>query len=133
MSTSRRIKEIFVYGTLMQGGLYSEILQRGGVRYLGPARCRGRLHDLGDYPGLVLQGKAWVSGEIYRADDIDALLQVLDDLEVAYGFERTVVEADWQHGPGEAWCWIYRGDLKSAPVLQGGSWRAHQRREKRRG
>ena len=63
---------------------------RGSVRYrvhaarstfLGEGSVRGRLVDLGSYPGLIA-GAGRVRGEIYRLDGPE-LLPVLDREEVA--------------------------------------------------
>lgn len=70
---------LFVYGTLRIGG--SNDIRRFGAcsRLLGPARVRGRLYDLGDYPGLVLGGSGWVSGELHAIGA--AIEPALDELE----------------------------------------------------
>lgn len=133
MTPSVRIREIFVYGSLMQGGLYWEFMDRGDVKCLGPARCRGTLYDLGEYPGLSLDGKRWIAGELYRPASMDLLLPVLDELETSHDFRREVVEVDWPHGPTPAWCWVYAGATAPGDEIKGGSWRAHLRRRKARG
>ena len=57
----------------------------GASTLLGDARVRGTLLDLKTYPGLV-DGKGWVSGELYRLHDRE-LLPILDRQE-GYNFER---------------------------------------------
>lgn len=133
MTDPARLKEIFVYGTLMRGGLYAELMQRGELKFVGAARCRGRLYDLGEYPGMIAGGGGWVAGELYRSSEIARTLPVLDDLESTASFERRVVEVDWPHGPSPAWCWVYVGDLSGVEPVTGGSWRAHLRRRRRSG
>lgn len=131
MESGARLKEIFVYGTLMSGEIYSDLMRRGEVKLLGPARCRGALYDLGDFPGLTSGGRGWVAGELYRSSEILRTLPVLDELESTEPFRREVVEVDWPHGPSPAWCWLYVGDLSGATPIPGGSWRAHRRRARR--
>ncbi len=65
---------IFVYGTLRAGE--SNDIRRAATRhkivaprFVGSARLRGRLHDFGAYPGLVLDEAAGaVTGEVYEID-----------------------------------------------------------------
>jgi gamma-glutamylcyclotransferase (GGCT)/AIG2-like uncharacterized protein YtfP len=95
---------LFVYGTLRMGG--SNDIRRFGPysRLLGPARVRGRLYDLGDYPGLVLGGLDWVSGELHAiAPEIEP---ALDALEADHAF-------------------LLKGDVFTSDVVQ--QWIAYKR------
>lgn len=108
---------VFVYGTLMTGERYHELL--GGSEPAGGASTapRYRLINLGPYPALVSGGHTAVRGELYRVDD--ATLERLDHLEdhpelyqrreieladgrraLAYFFDeaegREIVSGDWK-------------------------------------
>src|SRR5262249_36826380 len=75
----------FAYGTLL-GGRRPAAIARTAERLavLGPATVRGRLYDLGEYPGLVLDPAAnEVHGTICTVPD-EAVLAALDAYE---GFE----------------------------------------------
>ena len=69
---------LFVYGTLMRGGRYHELL--ASARFCGEARTPPcfRLVELGEYPALV-SGDACVSGELFQVDD--ETLAAIDELE----------------------------------------------------
>src|ERR1700755_2528533 len=75
---------LFVYGTLMRGFDHpmAQLLSRS-ADFLGEARCRGRLHLVKHYPGLVLSQDSAdvVVGELYRLRDRAALLGELDMYE----------------------------------------------------
>jgi gamma-glutamylcyclotransferase (GGCT)/AIG2-like uncharacterized protein YtfP len=130
VSTNR----IFTYGAAMRGGIYADLLSgRRDVKYLGPARCRGMLYDLGGSAALVPEGRMWVAGELYRCRRIDEILAALDALEEAAVFERTVGKVGWRHGETDAWIYCYTGDLEGAIRIPGGSYRARLRRLKREG
>src|SRR5687768_15321910 len=65
---------LFTYGTLMRGyGLHHVLGPR--AERLGTATARGRLLDLGRYPGVV-EGRGWVRGEVYRLRDPQVLAAV---------------------------------------------------------
>jgi gamma-glutamylaminecyclotransferase len=74
---------LFVYGTLMRGGVRHRVF--AGQRFLGEVRTRPHyaLFDLGAYPGMVhspSEGRA-IHGELY---EIDAdLIARLDRIEGA--------------------------------------------------
>ena len=93
--------------------------------FLGAGEVRGRLLDLGRYPGLI-DGAGRVRGEIYRLDDPE-LLPVLDR-EEGYNFERCcaiVTLANGRHA--RAWVYRYRGPQNRAvPIPDGDYRRAHR-------
>jgi gamma-glutamylcyclotransferase (GGCT)/AIG2-like uncharacterized protein YtfP len=128
------VKQIFVYGTLMHDGVNADLLsRRRDARYLGPARCRGVLYDLGEYPALVIEGKAWVAGELYRCDAIEEIVRNLDPLESEAGFDRLLLAVTWKLGETEAWTYVHPSAPPGAPRIPGGSYKARLRDLKRAG
>ena len=70
--------DLFVYGTLRKGLRLHHHL-RGAV-YTHDARTRGRLYDIGTYPGLLIDSSAdWVTGEVFEVDE--QLVSLLDQVE----------------------------------------------------
>jgi gamma-glutamylcyclotransferase (GGCT)/AIG2-like uncharacterized protein YtfP len=111
---------IFVYGTLMQGYGLHHVLARG-ARFLEAGKVRGRLVDLGDYPGMVT-GVGQVKGEVYRIEDPE-LLPVLD-AEEGYNFERSRVIATLASGRhARVWIYRYRGPREHAVAIAHGNYR----------
>jgi gamma-glutamylcyclotransferase (GGCT)/AIG2-like uncharacterized protein YtfP len=94
--------------------------------FLGEGAVRGRLLDLGRYPGLI-DGDGRVRGEIYRLDDPE-LLPVLDR-EEGYNFERRRVIVTHANGRrARAWVYRYRGPQNRAvPIPDGDYRRVHPR------
>jgi gamma-glutamylcyclotransferase (GGCT)/AIG2-like uncharacterized protein YtfP len=93
------------------------VLGRGATA-AGTGTARGRLLDLGRYPGLI-EGAGRVHGEIYRLDDPE-LLPILDR-EEGYNFERRRAIVTLAGGR-RAWAWLYRyrGPREGArPILDG--------------
>lgn len=70
---------VAVYGTLRAGGVNDISRLRPGLLSIGRTTLTGCLHDLGWYPGLVLQGTQPVLAEVYPLDD--ALEIILDGIE----------------------------------------------------
>jgi gamma-glutamylcyclotransferase (GGCT)/AIG2-like uncharacterized protein YtfP len=78
------IRHVFVYGTLRAGEQRDINRLRPAPRWLGSARVDGVLHDLGEYPGLVLgPGSGFeqtqVKGDVYEI--AGELEPVLDEIE----------------------------------------------------
>lgn len=128
---------LFVYGTLMatagdaMGRVERARLARESVP-LGVATTRGRLYDLGRYPGLVV-GAAHdgvVEGELVRLTDPPRSLGWLDRYEgiVADRLDTNEyrrAEIDVTMATGEivrASAYLYTRELDRARLVAGGSW-----------
>ena len=72
-------RHVAVYGTLRAGGINDIGHLQLGIALLGHTRLHGSLHDLGWYPGLVLDGRCAVLAEVYPLHP--ALEQALDGIE----------------------------------------------------
>lgn len=65
---------LFIYGTLHPDRAPAEVAPAVALlKPLGPATLRGRLLDLGAYPGLLLPGEAIVPGQLFAFPDDRAL------------------------------------------------------------
>jgi gamma-glutamylcyclotransferase (GGCT)/AIG2-like uncharacterized protein YtfP len=126
---------LFTYGTLMTGFSRRPLL--GEARLEGPARIRGSLYHFGEYPGLVLDGRGWVAGELYQVPDLPARLPILDREEWCDPAAETrslyLRRAVPVHADGgevrEAWVYAYNERFGAAagrgPRVESGDWRAH--------
>jgi gamma-glutamylcyclotransferase (GGCT)/AIG2-like uncharacterized protein YtfP len=123
---------VFLYGSLMRGFESHEGLDLPGrAEFAGEAHCKGTLYDLGEYPGMTLEGDGRVAGELYRPLD-EGLLDDIDRFEDYYPesaddslFVRRhleVVDRDLQ-----AWAYVYNGPTEDAPVIESGDWREYQK------
>ena len=100
--------DLFVYGTLRKQMSHplGHLLVRQG-QFLGLGIFQGKLYDLGRYPGVVPSKEKTdlVTGEVYRINEPDRVLRLLDEYE-GPRFKRTRVTAFF--GPdGHLSCWIY--------------------------
>lgn len=78
-----RTEHVFVYGTLRRGQALHGQLERAGAEFVGEGWIRGRLYDLGEYPGAVPSdlGNEQVFGELYRLGRPSEQLPILDEVE----------------------------------------------------
>ena len=117
---------IFVYGTLRRGAAMHALLAPG-AEWEGSARMRGRLYDLGHFPGFA-DGRAsdWVQGELYRLAGADpaALLDSLDRYE-GTTFRREVREAVRDGGERmPAYVYVFTGSLRGRRRIASGDYLA---------
>ena len=111
---------LFTYGTLMRGYALHAVLGQGATA-AGTGTARGRLLDLGRYPGLI-EGAGRVHGEIYRLDDPE-LLPILDR-EEGYNFERRRAIVTLANGRRvRAWLYRYRGPRERSTPIHDGDYR----------
>ena len=123
-------KRLFVYGTLRQGHLMHGLLRPLG-RFLGRASVKGRLYDLGGYPGLVLDDAAgWVHGELYSLTRPGQAFEVLDEYEGCLPAEvgkpeyrRVLCEVVNDRGRfSKAWMYEYVGSVAGFALLADGNY-----------
>jgi gamma-glutamylcyclotransferase (GGCT)/AIG2-like uncharacterized protein YtfP len=116
--------KLFAYGTLRQGFAPAEIAGAAGrLRPVGRAVARGRLYDLGAYPGArfavltatteAAAGFENIEGEVYEVPDARTW-QELDAYEgfkasdpVASLFVRREIEVTMIDSGEDAVCWAY--------------------------
>ena len=124
---------LFVYGTLLPDTAtapISSVVNR--LRRAGPATVRGRLYDMGGFPGMIADGDQNVSGELLIICATSAWLR----LDLYEGYDRANPERsffrrercvatlpDGQQMP--AWVYLYNRDLEDTPPIKSGCWRTH--------
>jgi gamma-glutamylcyclotransferase (GGCT)/AIG2-like uncharacterized protein YtfP len=107
---------LFIYGTLhptRAPGEIADVVQR--MTSEGRGTIRGRLYDLGEYPGVVLDDttKERVPGEVFTLPSESNALARLDDYEEYHPqhpesslFRRIETTVTLQNG-GQRVCWVY--------------------------
>lgn len=130
-SLPRRDSLLFVYGSLrpFTGIPMARWLARH-AHYTGAARVRGRLYDLGPYPGFVRTHRRgeWVIGELYSCRP--AVLARLDRYEAGTAscasprFERiaATVETARFRPRRTAWLYLYRPGVQRRPRITHGDY-----------
>jgi gamma-glutamylcyclotransferase (GGCT)/AIG2-like uncharacterized protein YtfP len=122
---------LFVYGTLMRGFDHpmAQLLSRS-ADFIGTARCRGRLHLVKHYPGLVKSDHAddIAFGELFRLRRPAELLREFDMYEACgEGFAepteyvRRMLAVTRDDGVvSEAWTYIYNWPVDHLPRIASG-------------
>ena len=119
---------LFVYGHLQRGQVgYERLGLVKNTQWLGEAQVQGRLYEIGDYPGLILDGEEVVKGELIAFDDT-ALWAALDDYEDCdrddpETSEYRRVEIDMLGG-GRAWVYVYNRSVDDLVMIASGRWAA---------
>jgi gamma-glutamylcyclotransferase (GGCT)/AIG2-like uncharacterized protein YtfP len=124
---------LFVYGTLRPAVAPPEVADAVSQwRFIGPARVRGRLYDLGQYPGAALDEAAasFISGEVFGLPQDSNLLNLLDAYEgfdaadhQASLFIRAQTRAALSDGSQlECWIYVYNRTLAAAPLIASGDY-----------
>lgn len=70
---------LFIYGTLRRGCRAEHFMREASAFYIGIAEVNGYLVYIDRYPGLILGGENFVSGELYSINP--QMLKKLDNYE----------------------------------------------------
>jgi molybdenum cofactor cytidylyltransferase len=115
--------KLFVYGTLMRGGLRHDALR--GQQFLREAVTRPKylLFDMGGHPGLVVADKAGraVHGELYEVER--RLIRPLDMIEgspESYRLEPVEIEGE----AGSVSAYLFQKSTAGLRQIEAGRWRA---------
>lgn len=113
---------IAFYGSLMgDHGKQEELKIKGCLEAVGPCEIRGRLYDLGEYPGLV-QGDGRVKAELYKVKDpaVFSLLDEYEEFDVRGPdrslFVRHVVRLS--EPTRDAWVYFYNRPVNNLPEIR---------------
>lgn len=126
-------QNLFLYGTLLPGEAPKEI---AGIvsrfRRLGSAQVRGRLYDLGEFPGAVLDPSArtMIHGELVVLPSGDQILDALDRYEEFDPsdpkkslFVRKKAKIQMANGSSrEGWIYVYNRHPGKARLVRGGDY-----------
>jgi gamma-glutamylcyclotransferase (GGCT)/AIG2-like uncharacterized protein YtfP len=115
---------LFVYGTLRsQMNDPLRLLEQRAV-LIGLGTFRGKLFDLGRYPGVVPSRVSTdrVIGEVYRLSTSQAALGILDQYE-GLRFRRKRVPISLDSGQTVAcWIYLYRGSVRHRKLIPSGDY-----------
>ena len=122
---------LFVYGTLLDKQNEFGAYLNAKCSFYAEGRFKGRLYDIGEYPGAVTDtaGSDYVYGKIFTVNDPDNVLKRLDYYE---GFgadqakpnlfirERIVIETD--NKPVMCWVYLYNLQVEGLRLIKSGKY-----------
>ena len=124
--------QLFVYGSLRSGfhhPAYAYISDN--FTLVGPAKIKGRLYDLGEYPAAIsVSDESFIVGELYELKenlDFYWVIEQIDDYEglnveqdeIAL-FKREEVEVYLANRTTKAWVYWYNKDVSDRPFIPSG-------------
>lgn len=129
------VYQLFVYGSLRSGfrsNAYEYISRYFDL--VGPARVKGQLFDMGEYPAAVPAGdEKFIIGELYKIrneKEFSWAICQLDDYEGVVVeaheeplYRREVCEVvldDNKTSAVAAWIYWFNGDVNGKPVIESG-------------
>jgi gamma-glutamylcyclotransferase (GGCT)/AIG2-like uncharacterized protein YtfP len=122
-------QQLFVYGTLRSDfhhPAHSTYIS-AYFDFTGPARVKGALYDLGEYPGAIASGDGFITGELYRIKDdhdFDWAIAQLDDYEGLNEtpplYRRDKVQVHILDQTTTAWIYWYQQPIKEAILVASG-------------
>jgi gamma-glutamylcyclotransferase (GGCT)/AIG2-like uncharacterized protein YtfP len=103
------MNKVFVYRTLKSGGKVRGLDSFGGSTIVGKAKTTYpdyEMSDLGAFPGVFLNGKFHIEGEVWEVDD-----ETMDQLDAIEGYPDFYSRQLTHTTQGKAW--MYFLDAKS--------------------
>jgi gamma-glutamylcyclotransferase (GGCT)/AIG2-like uncharacterized protein YtfP len=128
---------LFLYGTLVPGQAANEMAAVvRQLRPIGSAYVHGRLYDLGEYPGAILDSSSntKIRGEVFEITDEQDVLASLDsyeefnpdDLEGSL-FIRAKSPVTLSDGRKlECWVYVYNRNPGAAPLVVSGDYKKYK-------
>ncbi|AQQ54923.1 gamma-glutamylcyclotransferase family protein [Planococcus lenghuensis] len=116
---------LFVYGTLKQGGKYHHYL-KNAKRVLPDAMAKGTLYDTNlGYPAMTLEGKGKVRGEVYEVPE--QLWPHIDELEDCTGssddlYKKVTIEVQSESGRQAVITYVAKDERLLHKQINSGNW-----------
>lgn len=109
---------LFVYGTLqIKGNHFADFLNKN-ARFVSPGQLKGKLFDLGNYPGAVYvsDSDSYVKGAVFELENPDLVLKELDFYEgigsSGCEYVRKTVSIATENEILECWVYLYILDTR---------------------
>jgi gamma-glutamylcyclotransferase (GGCT)/AIG2-like uncharacterized protein YtfP len=122
---------LFVYGTLLNNTNEFAVYLKNNSTFYKKAKFRGKLYDIGQYPGAIFQpdNDGFVYGSIFVMKDADDTLKILDDYE-GYGYDhpqpnefvRELIEVETDDKSVECWVYLYNWPVEGLSLIVSGKY-----------
>ncbi|MDB5133914.1 MAG: gamma-glutamylcyclotransferase [Mucilaginibacter sp.] len=122
---------LFIYGTLLNNDNKYGIYLKNNSRHHSSGKLKGKLYDIGEYPGAILSSgyDEYVDGYILQIDDPEKVLTVVDSYE-GFGedqpqpneFIRVLVEVETECGRVKCWTYLYNLPITNLQWIKTGKY-----------
>lgn len=122
---------LFVYGTLLSADNEFAIFMRKHSSFVKKGKFKGRLYDLGEYPGAIADHNAigYVHGSIYLMNNAPLMLDKLDEYEgyslgqeQPYLYIRQLIEIETNGRAIDCWVYLYNRTVDESKIIESGKW-----------
>lgn len=120
---------LFIYGTLLNDDNEFAIYLKNNSSFYAEGKIKGKLYDLGEYPGAVLttDTNGYIYGSILMLNDPEGAIEIIDNYE-GYDegqeqpnlFVRVLAEVFTEQGRVNCWVYEYNLPIKGLPLIEGG-------------
>lgn len=120
---------LFIYGTLLDSDNEYAVFLRKNSHVYAPGKVKGKLYDIGEYPGAILAANTdnYIHGTVLQLNDPEKVLPVIDDYE-GFGddqakpnlFIRVLTEAQIETGPVSCWVYVYNLSVGGLRLIENG-------------
>ena len=126
---------LFVYGTLLDEQNEFAIYLKQNCNFYGKGRFKGKLYDLGEYPGAVLdeKGDNYVCGSILEVKNISEVLIRLDEYEGFVHnqkepnlFVREIITIETVNERTDCWVYLYNLQVEGFRLIESGDYSAYK-------
>jgi len=117
----------------MSGNEFANYLQQHCTP-LGQGKFKGRLYDVGKYPGAVADANTpqYIHGAIYLMDEPGSILRTIDDYEgisptepQPHEYVRALIEVEAAHGVVTCWVYLYNWPVNKLAQIVSGDYLQH--------
>jgi gamma-glutamylcyclotransferase (GGCT)/AIG2-like uncharacterized protein YtfP len=118
---------LFIYGTLLnEDNEYARYLKNNS-RFYSTGKLKGKLYDIGEYPGAVLSDGEHIYGSILEINDPEKVLPIIDDYE-GFGdnqfqpneFIRVLTKIGTISGFVNCWVYLYNLPVTGLKRIESG-------------
>ena len=122
---------IFVYGTLLDDKNEFAVYLNRHCSFYADGKFKGLLYDIGEYPGAILKadGNNFVFGSVFKMNDSETVLKILDDYE-GFGkdqprpneFIRELVAIKTDEKEMDCWVYLYNLPVEGLQPITSGDY-----------
>ncbi|RYY33831.1 MAG: gamma-glutamylcyclotransferase [Sphingobacteriaceae bacterium] len=123
---------LFVYGTLLTTQNKFGLFLAENSRFVSNAKIKGRLYDIGQYPGIVPDaGGSYAKGKVFELsseivfDTLDGYEGISAENPAPYEYARILLPVETESETLLCWVYLYNWPIDKAILIEDGDWMRH--------